>query len=132
MVRALLRWAPRVLGLAVALFFATFALGALQHAHGGVLQIALAAVMHLGPALLALVAVALGWWRPWAGAGAFLALAAGYAALTPERPDWILVIAGPLALVGVLFALSATARSGPRSPPGAAGSPPPGAIGRAP
>jgi hypothetical protein len=103
--RSLLLWTPRVFGLAVALFFATFALGALQHAHGGALAVALAAVMHLGPALLALAAVALGWWRPWVGATAFFALAAGYAAVTSGRPDWILVIAGPLVLVGSLFAL---------------------------
>jgi hypothetical protein len=66
---------------------------------------ALRVLMHLLPALLVLVAVVVGWRVPWAGAVGFLGLAGVYAATT-RRPDWILVIAGPLALVGILFALS--------------------------
>jgi hypothetical protein len=100
----LLRWSPRVLGIAVALFLAAFALDVFGEGRG-VLRTALALLAHLIPSLLVLAAVAAAWRRPWVGAVVFLGLATVYAASTLRRPDWILLIAGPLALVGVLFAL---------------------------
>jgi hypothetical protein len=104
-IRTLLRWGPRALGIAVALFLAAFALDVFGEGRGA-LQTALALLVHLVPSLLVLGAVAVAWRRPWVGAVVFLGLAAGYAMSTLRRPDWILVVAGPLALVGVLFALS--------------------------
>ena len=101
----LLLWIPRVLGIAVALFLAAFALDVFGEKRG-VLATALALLVHLLPALLVLAAVAAAWRRPWVGALAFLGLAVAYAAMAWRRPDWILVIGGPLALVGALFAAS--------------------------
>jgi hypothetical protein len=53
------------------------------------------------------VVVAVAWRRPWIGAAAFLLLAAAYALTVPGRLDWILVISGPLFLVGMLYLWSA-------------------------
>ena len=102
---ALLRWSARVLGIVVALFLATFALDAFGEGRG-TLRSALALLLHLVPTLLLLAVVAVAWRRAWVGAVVFLGLAVVYAAMVPRRPDWVLVIGGPLALVGVLFALS--------------------------
>ena len=111
---ALLRWSPRVLGLGITLFLAAFALDVFGEQHGA-LATALALAVHLVPALVALGVLVLAWRRPWIGAVAFLGLAVGYAAMVPRRPDWILIIGGPLALVGLLFAASWRAE---RRPPG--------------
>jgi hypothetical protein len=103
--RRLLRWTPRVLGMTFALLLSLFALDVFREQRG-TLATAVVLLVHLVPALLVLGAVALAWRRAWVGAVAFVGLAAGYAAVVPDRPDWILVIGGPLALVGVLFAVS--------------------------
>jgi hypothetical protein len=103
--RELLRWLPRALGIGVACFLALFALDVFREERG-VLATTLALLVHLVPALLVVATLVVAWRRPWVGALVFLGLAAGYAAMVPRRPDWILVIGGPLALVGVLFALS--------------------------
>ena len=95
-------WAPRVLGLLVAGFLSLFALDAF--AEGGSLRETLAAfVIHLLPAWVLVATVVLAWRRPWIGGVVFTALAVLYAVTTLNRPDWILVIAGPLLLVGGLY-----------------------------
>jgi heme O synthase-like polyprenyltransferase len=58
--------------------------------------------IHLVPAGVVLAIVALSWRRAWIGGVAFVLLAAAYA-VSVRRFDWILVIAGPLLTVGVLF-----------------------------
>jgi uncharacterized membrane protein YgaE (UPF0421/DUF939 family) len=89
-------WAPRILGIAVALFIGVFALDALGEGPRAIL-------LHLVPTFVLLLAVFLAWHRPWVGALVFVALAVVYAATVPARPDWILVISGPLLVVGLLF-----------------------------
>lgn len=89
-------WAPRILGIAVALFIGVFALDALGEGLRAIL-------LHLVPTFVLLLTVLLAWQRPWVGALVFSALAVVYAATVPERPDWILVISGPLLAVGLLF-----------------------------
>ena len=89
-------WAPRILGIAVALFIGVFALDALGEGPRAIL-------LHLVPTFVLLLAVLLAWQRPWVGALVFSALAVVYAATVPARPDWILVISGPLLVVGLLF-----------------------------
>ena len=97
-------WAPRVAGLALALFLSLFALDAFD---GRPLAVALPAfLIHLAPALLVCATVAVAWRFPLAGAAGFLAFAAGYAAMVRGRLDWIAVISGPLAVVAVLYFLS--------------------------
>lgn len=97
-----LLWNARILGIAVSLFLGLFALDAFEP--GTPLGRALISVaIHLVPALGVLAIVALCWDRPWMGGVAFVVLAAVYAVTVRFRPDWVLVISGPLLIVGVLF-----------------------------
>ena len=95
-------WAPRILGLAVAIFIGLFALDAFRPGRPlseGITDFAI----HLLPAIFLVIVVALAWRRPWLGGVLFLLLALAYAISVPWRPDWILAIAGPLMVVGLLF-----------------------------
>ena len=110
-VRTFVIWGPRVLGMAATAFTGLFALDAFD---GRPLSEALPDfAIHLIPAAVVALAVAIAWRYPWLGAIGFGALAAGYAAMVPDRPDWILVISGPLALVAILFAVSGAASRRP-------------------
>ena len=86
----------------VGLFLGLFALDAFSE--GKPLVQALADfIIHLAPAAVLFVVVALAWRREWIGGIAFVGLAIAYAASNMGRPDWILTISGPLAIVGALF-----------------------------
>ena len=103
---SLILWAPRLLAIAVALFFGVFALDAF----GGSVPLGESLrdfVIHLIPSMLLLSIVAVAWRRPWVGAVGFLILAIVYAGLAhDQRLDWTVVIAGPMGIVGLLFLLS--------------------------
>jgi hypothetical protein len=102
MPRRLILWAPRVAGLGLAFFLAAMGLDALVNDRG-ILAAAVALAMGLIPALVVLVAVIIGWRHPaWAGF-IFTGLAAFYTATTIDRPQWIVTIAGPLAVIALLF-----------------------------
>ena len=110
-VRLLITWGPRVIGVAVTGFAALFALDAFDGRP--IVEVLPGFAMHLIPAALVGLVVAVAWRFPWVGALAFAGLAVTYAAMVPRRPDWILIISGPLLLTAVLFALSAVfGRSG--------------------
>ena len=105
-VRRLVQWSPRVLGLVVSLFIGMFALDAL-----GAGKLALEAladfVIHLIPGLVLIAMVVASFRRPWIAGVGFVALALVCAAtMSRGRLDWMLVISGPLAAVGVLFLCS--------------------------
>ena len=103
-VESLLFWAPRVIGIGATLFLALFALDAFD---GRPLSAVLPDfAMHLVPAAVCSVVVALAWRYPWVGAATLGALAVGYALSVPTHPDWIAVISGPLALTALMFAIS--------------------------
>jgi hypothetical protein len=95
-------WAPRFLGLLVTGFLSLFALDAFGEG-GGLGDTLLGFVIHLIPAWILLATVVFAWRRPWIGGVVFTGLAVAYALTTLNRPDWILVIAGPLLVVGVLY-----------------------------
>jgi hypothetical protein len=105
----------RLAGIGISLFLALFALDAFD---GRPLAETLPAfAIHLWPAALCAVVVALGWRRWWAGAVGFAALAAAYAVgingLGPGgRLDWIVAISGPLAVTAMLFLLAGPIRPG--------------------
>jgi len=103
--RTLVVWGPRVLGLSVAAFLGLFALDAFDTRP--VTAALPSFAVHLVPALVVGLLAAAGWRHPVLGAIGFGVLAAGYAAAVPHRIDWILVIAGPLAVVAILFAADA-------------------------
>lgn len=94
--RKLLLWSPRILGILVAVFLGVFALDAFDEGIPAFL-------LHLAPALLLLLLVALAWRWEWLGGAAFIALAVLYGVPAWARGDWLLVITGPLLVVGFLF-----------------------------
>ena len=101
---SILLWAPRIAGIALALFLSLFALDAFDgRSFFGALP---GFLIHLTPALLVFAVVALAWRMPIVGAVAFPIFALGYAVMVGGRADWIAVIAGPLAIIGVLFLVS--------------------------
>ena len=101
--RRLLLWTPRILGILVSLFIALFALDAFS-ANRPFSAALPDFLMHLIPALTLLTIVAVSWRYEWVGALAFIALAVVYSTtMARGRIDWMLVIGGPLLIVGVLF-----------------------------
>jgi len=102
---ALLRWSPRILGILVCVFLSAFSFDAFNS------QTSLAQSLpdfasHLTPVFLLLCIVAISWRWPWVGGAVFTVLAAAYAYFARDHMSWVLVIAGPLFAVGVLFLLS--------------------------
>lgn len=106
-----LRWTPRALGLAFALFLGVFALDVFDGQHGFV-QTLVALGMHLLPTLLVLATIALAWRWPWLGALVCLGLAAWHIGPGPRHLslDSYLIIDGPLVLMALLFGLDALRR----------------------
>jgi len=113
-VRKIVIWGPRILGLMVTAFMAMFALDAFDgldiFSGQPIIDNLPGFAMHLIPAAIVGFVVAVGWRRPWLGAIGFGLLALAYAVMVPQRPDWILAISGPLAVLAVLFALSTERR----------------------
>lgn len=104
-------WAPRVLGILVALFLSLFALDVFAEGRG-VLGTILALLIHLIPVYIIVIALVLAWRWEWLGAILFTGLAALYVAWTWGRFPWLnyVAIAGPILLVGVLFLFGWLAR----------------------
>jgi glucose-6-phosphate-specific signal transduction histidine kinase len=105
-IERILRWTPRVLGLAFAAFVSLFALDVFGHSHT-IGQTIVALMMHLVPTAVVLAALAISWRWGWAGGLVFLALGAWYLATSWGQFHWsaYVVIAGPLFLLGLLFEL---------------------------
>ena len=99
-----LYWAPRLMGVAITMFLAAFALDAYDGVSRN--QIVSAFAIHLLPSGLCAALLVLAWRFRWVGVIGFGALAVGYALMVPSHPDWIAVISGPLAMTSILFALS--------------------------
>jgi hypothetical protein len=102
----LLLWSPRILGILVSLFIGMFALDAFSQ--GKPFFEALPDfVVHLIPAFVLLALMGASWRWEWIGGVAFIGLAVLYA-MTMARGhlDWVLVISGPLMVVGALFVWS--------------------------
>jgi hypothetical protein len=105
-------WAPRLLAAAVSLFLATFSLDAFRP--GAPLTQSLPDfMMHLIPAVLVLLVVALAWDAEWIGAVAFAGMAAAYAVAARTHPSWIAVISGPLLVVAAFYSWNAMHRTKP-------------------
>jgi hypothetical protein len=92
----LLLWSPRLLGVGVALFLGVFATDAFAEGMPEFL-------LHAAPALVLLAVVAISWRWQWIGSAVFVTLAVLYAVTTWRRPDWVLLISGPLFVVGALY-----------------------------
>ena len=100
----LLYWAPRVLGVAYAVFISIFALDVFgENLPLGKLVIALA--VHLIPTTIIVVVLALAWKWEWVGFVGFVALGLLYMWMSRLRFQVIayLIISGPAFLIGLLF-----------------------------
>ena len=100
--RKLVLWSPRILGILVSLFLGVFALDEFDGGKSP-LQALPDFAMHVVPTLALLVVVGVSWRWEWVGGLVFTALAACYTYLARTHLSWILAIAGPLLIVGVLF-----------------------------
>lgn len=102
-----LYWAPRILGILLAVFLSLFALDVFGGGYSP-LQTIGALLLHLVPTFLVLVALAVAWRWEWIGAVLFGALAVLYLFMTWGRfPLGVYVsVSGPLALTGFLFLLN--------------------------
>ena len=97
-------WAPRVLGIATALFFAMFAWDVFDEAVG-LAAASVALLVHLVPAALVATLVVVAWRRELAGALGFATLGVVYLVVTGGRFPWTTyaAIAGPLFLTAALL-----------------------------
>jgi hypothetical protein len=102
-------WIPRVLAIAIALYFGVFAQDAFAEGAGFWHSVA-AFLLHLTPTFAVLGVVYLAWHRPWLGALVFLSFAAVYSLSSLHHLSWILWIGVPLAVTGVLYLVSWKAR----------------------
>jgi hypothetical protein len=106
-VKRLLFWPPRVLTILFALFLSLFALDVFDEGYG-LWGTVVALFMHLIPTWIVLVVLAVSWRWKWVGAVLYFAFGLLYAhfALGRGHPYWIVVIGGPLFLIGGLFLLN--------------------------
>jgi hypothetical protein len=105
--RSALYWAPRILGIASALFLAMFALDVFAEGYTfGQLLIAL--FMHLIPSFMILLFLVVAWRWERIGGILFLLLGVFYIWFFWHPSRWLsyLVISGPLFLTGILFLLN--------------------------
>ncbi|MBD3368986.1 hypothetical protein GF402_01330 [Candidatus Fermentibacteria bacterium] len=107
-----LYWAPRILGIAFAVFISLFALDVFGEGNG-FREAMLGFAIHMIPTALFVVLLVLAWHWEWIGATAFLALGAYYLVSTWGRMHWAAyaTISGPLFLLSVLFLLNWLQRS---------------------
>ncbi|MBP7149369.1 MAG: hypothetical protein KBD01_17700 [Acidobacteria bacterium] len=103
----ILFWAPRALAVLFALFLGMFALDVFSEG-AGAFDMVVALGVHLVPALLVLIVLALAWRREAIGVAGFVALGAAYVVVAWGRFPLAtyVVITGPLLLLALLFALS--------------------------
>jgi hypothetical protein len=104
MLKRILFWAPRVLGILFALFISLFALDVFGVGYG-FWETILALLIHLIPVYLILIALAIAWRWERVGSILFVALGALYMITAWGQFPWsvYLVVAGPAFLIGILF-----------------------------
>lgn len=99
-------WTPRLLALLFAGMLSLFAIDAF-HSQLGILPMIIEFLIHLLPALLILLVLALAWHWPLVGAGVYFALGCWYIITTVGRFPWsvYLTIPLPLFIMALLFLL---------------------------
>ena len=105
--KRLLYWVPRILTILFALFVSVFALDVFGE-HLSFWWLVLALFMHLIPTFVLLIVLALAWRWEWVGAAAYFALGVLYIVNFAGRFPVLtyVLIAGPLFLIGGLFAVN--------------------------
>ena len=104
-VKRLLIWTPRILCILYAVFVSLFARDVFGQGSGFV-QTALALLIHLVPTGVIITVLVVSWRREWLAAVVFIVAGVLYLFSTLQHPDWVLVISGPLWLIGILFFVS--------------------------
>jgi hypothetical protein len=106
LLKQLLFWTPRVLGLLFALFVSLFALDVFGQGYGfwGTMR---ALFMHLIPVYILLIALAIGWRWEWAGALLFAGFSIWYLVMSWGAFPLIAILVGtwPIAAPALLVAL---------------------------
>jgi hypothetical protein len=95
-------WSPRILGILVCFFLSLFSLDAFGSGKTFFEAVPDFAI-HIAPVLILLVVLAVSWRREWVGGLVFTGLATVYAYDARSYPSWIVVISGPMLIVGMLF-----------------------------
>jgi hypothetical protein len=103
--KRLLFWSPRVLCIAFALFLSLFALDVFNEGLG-LWKTILALLIHLIPTAFIVVVLVVSWRWEWVGGILYVVLGMHYLIQARHHPDWVLIISGPLFLVGALFLLN--------------------------
>ena len=105
--RRILFWLPRILGILFAAFISLFALDVFGEGYS-FWETLVALLIHLVPTYLVLIALALAWRWEWVGAVLFVGLGIAYVAMAWGRFEGLtyVLIAGPLVLLGALFAIN--------------------------
>jgi hypothetical protein len=101
----LILWSPRVLGILVCVFLSMFALDAFGPGRTAI-QALPDFALHVAPMLILLVVVGVSFRWAWVGGLGFTLLAAAYAYVARAHVSWIMAVAVPLLLVGLLFFVS--------------------------
>jgi hypothetical protein len=101
------RWAPRVLCLGFAIFVGLFALDAFEPGRALGTNL-MAFARHLTPTFILLAMLAIGWRWPKAAGVLLILSGCAYAVMSPARHhlSWIVVVAAPAWITGVLFLMS--------------------------
>lgn len=95
-----LYWTPRVLGILLAILMGVLSIDVFDEGYGFWETIG-ALLLHLIPAFIAVIALAIAWRRERVGAFIFIAMALLLA--VPNRSVGMMILPGLLILVGVLF-----------------------------
>jgi hypothetical protein len=108
--KRVLYWSPRILCIAFALFVSLFGLDVFNEGLG-LWKTILALSIHLIPTAFIVVVLALSWRSEWVGGVLFVAVGILYAIGARHHPSWVVVMSGPLFLVGALFLLNWSRRA---------------------
>lgn len=101
--KRIMHWLPRVLGITYAVFLSLFAFDVFNEGYG-MAEAILALLIHLVPTYFVVACLLVAWWRSRLGGILFLALNLTYGMIfTRGELTGLLIIAAPLALIGLLF-----------------------------
>ena len=100
----LLLWIPRLLSILLILFLSIFAFDVFTE-YTDFRPLLKALLIHLIPSFILMIAVILAWKWEWIGAVVFIGAGLLYLFTALHRLDWVLLISGPLFIVGILYLL---------------------------
>ena len=103
--KKVLLWTPRVLTIAFAIFLSLFAFDVFSEGYGFG-ETVLALLIHLIPTGLVIAALVVGWRWPRLGGMFFIILAIAYVVMSRFEIPAVLIIAGPVLVIGILFLVS--------------------------